>query len=99
MGYALLRAYMGETQFTSDARERIRKDIVNHRIESVTVGSGEDISQQEIDKLEQRLDQAEGEQLEREWGPVAEWLYSQGYDAQEQFDKLVEGEPVDYGYK
>lgn len=95
---------ISETEFQKNnapdkARERLIKDIVNHRVELVEVGSGDKISHQEINELEDELEQASDELLLSHWDAVAEWIWSRGLDADEQFKKVVNGKEIDYGYR
>lgn len=63
---------MNETE-----RERIVKDIVNHKIEEVETGGGGSISASEIDELEEELRACSDEELKDWWfSNVGEWIAS-----------------------
>jgi len=80
-------------------RERIVKDIVNHRIELVEVGSGDEITADELDELEAELEDLDDEDLEHWWtSNVGEWVWSRGLNSDDQFEQLKETGDVDYGY-
>lgn len=80
-------------------RDRIIKDIVNYHIESVTVGSGDELSINEVEELEEQLKDCSDENLASWWhGGTGEWVASRDLDADEQFEQLKESGDIDYGY-
>lgn len=84
---------------TNAERHRIIKDIVNHQVELVEVGSGDEIAVEEIDELEEELLDLDDEDLKDWWeSNVGEWVWSRGLDSDEQFEQLKETGDVDYGY-
>lgn len=84
---------------TQTERSRIIKDIVNHQIELIEVGSGDECTTEEIDELEAELRSLTDEDLEDWWtGNVGEWVWSRGLDSKAQFDQLKNSGDVDYGY-
>lgn len=61
---------MNETE-----RDRIVKDIVNHKIEEVEVGAGDAISDEELEELESTLRDQSDDELKSWWdSTVGEWI-------------------------
>ena len=80
-------------------RDRIIKDIVNHKIELVTVGSGDEMSIRAVEELEDELKGQDDDDLVHWWmSNVGEWVWSRELDADEQLAQLRETGDVDYGY-
>jgi len=80
-------------------RDRIIKDIVNHQIELTEVGSGDEMSINAVEELEESLKNTSDDNLVDWWiGNVGEWVWSRGLDAEDQLAQLRETGDVDYGY-
>lgn len=90
---------MSNYDFTEEERKRIVKDIVNHHIEEVVVGSGDDITYDEIEEFESEVRESSDNELRQFWNSVGEWVASRNFDPDEQFQKLRESGDVDYGYR
>lgn len=59
----------------STERERVVKDLVNHHIESIEQGSGDEAEHDEIEDFESEVRSLSDDQLENWWmGNVAEWI-------------------------
>lgn len=83
---------------TNKERKRIRKDIINHQIESVVVGDGDDITDERINEIESTLNTVDDEELLQWWDSVGEWVASRGFEPDEQLEKLRNTGITDYGY-
>lgn len=79
--------------------DRVIKDIVNHKIESTTVGDGEEMSIKDVEALESHLQSLNAGHIEDWWlGEVGEWVASRDFDPDQQFEQLKNSGDVDYGY-
>lgn len=58
-----------------EERERIVKDLVNHKIEEIEIGAGEVATQEDIENYEEAVRDSSDDELLQWWhSTVAEWI-------------------------